>query len=227
MAAVDAVWRLHIRGEALHLNEGGTYKLFEFLCPNNSMKLGTNPTYHMLNDGFQHLVKAHLRVYWEEVTGEKDLHKFGERKPVWDKIESLAQKILNQHIGGKTLGHFQELAKTKHDMKHENQMLFNQDASLYSLLAIASSTGAMGLMKDLLWLWVPMFLACGKHKYAMHLLKFLQDLCDTYLERLSHIIQMHWLCNPKGTPDGFRGVDWWVELNNLYTKVHQDCAQAK
>jgi len=105
-------------------------------------------------------------------------------------------------------------------MKCKNQVLFNWDAALYTLLALALNTGAVGLMEDLLWVWVPMFLACGKHKYTMHLSKFLWDLCDTYPERLSHIIQMHWLCNPKGTPDGFRGVDWLVELNNLYTKVH-------
>ena len=219
MVAVDAIWRLHIKGEALCSNEGSTYKLFECLCPNDSMKLSTNPTYHMLNDGIQHLLRAHLSVCWEEVTGERDLHKFADRNLAWDEIEGLAQKILDQHIGEKGFGYSQELPEAKHDMKHENQMLFNQDTVLYMLLALVSNAGAVGLMKDLLWHWVPMFLACGKYKYAMHVSKFLQDLCDTYLERLSHIIQMHWLCNPKGTPDGFRGVDWWVKLNNLYTKA--------
>ena len=29
----------------------------------------------------------------------------------------------------------------------------------------------------------------------------------------------NWLVNPTGKEDGFRGVDWLVELNNLYTKV--------
>ncbi len=75
-------------------------------------------------------------------------------------------------------------------------------------------------MRDLLWIWVPMFHATGKHKYAAHVSKFLWDLCDMYPKQLSHTIKMHWLCNPRGTPDGFRGMDWWVEQNNLYTKVH-------
>ena len=88
------------------------------------------------------------------------------------------------------------------------------------LLAQALNARAVGLMKDLLWIWVLMFHACGKHKYAVHISKFLQDLHDTYPTRLSHMIEMHWLCNPTGTPGGFRGIDWWVELNNLYTKVH-------
>ena len=74
-------------------------------------------------------------------------------------------------------------------------------------------------MQDLLWHWVPMFLACGKHKYAMHLSKFLQDLYSAYPHQLVHAIEMNWLCNPAGKSDGFQGVDWLVELNNLYTKV--------
>jgi len=125
MAAVDAIWKLHIKGEALHSNEGRTYKLFECLCPNDSMKLSTNPTYHMLNDGIQHLLRAHLSMCWEEVTGERDLHEFADRNPAWDEIEGLAQKILDQHIGEKGFGYSQELPEAKCDMKCKNQMLFN------------------------------------------------------------------------------------------------------
>ncbi|PBL00004.1 hypothetical protein ARMGADRAFT_864452, partial [Armillaria gallica] len=33
------------------------------------------------------------------------------------------------------------------------------------------------------------------------------------------VVLHNWLCNPKGTPDGFRVMDWLQELNNLYTKV--------
>ena len=220
MAAVDVIWRTHIRGEALRSNEGGTYKLFETLRPMDSMKLNSSPSYRMLNDGIQHLVKAHLTVCWEEVTGLEDLHAFASLDPSWDVIERLALKIFEDHIAKEEIENLRGLPDAERDRKRENQMLFNRDSMLYALLAHASNMGAIGLMKDLLWLWVPMFLACGKHKYATHLSKFLRDLRDTYPERLSHVIETHWLCNPKGTPDGFRGVNWWVELNNLYTKVH-------
>jgi hypothetical protein len=98
-------------------------------------------------------------------------------------------------------------------------MLFNRDGLLYTLLAQATNTGTIGLMKDLLWHWVPMFLVCGKHKYATHLSKFLCDLHLVFPLRLASTIENNWLCNPMGSEDGFRGVDWWVELNNLYTKV--------
>jgi len=32
---------------------------------------------------------------------------------------------------------------------------------------------------------------------------------------------MNWLVNPTGTRDGFRSVDWVVELMNLYTKARR------
>ena len=98
MAAVDAIWRVHIKGEALCSNEGRTYKLFECLRPGNSAKLGTNPTYWMLNDRIQHLIRVHLRVCWEEVTEESDLHNFGQREPSWEEIEGLAQTILDKYV---------------------------------------------------------------------------------------------------------------------------------
>ncbi len=90
---------------------------------------------------------------------------------------------------------------------------------MYSMLAHASNTGAIMLMKDLLWHWVPMFSSTGKHKYATHISRFLRDLHLIYPPQLSHVIKQHWLCNPTGTQAGFHGVDWWLECNNLYTKA--------
>jgi len=125
MAVVDAIWRVHIKGKAMCSIEGGTYQLFAFLCPHNAAKLSSNPTYCMLNDGIQHLVWEYLRVCWEDVTGEMDLQDFGEKEPSWDKIENLAQTIYDQHIAGEHFECLQELPHAEHDMKHENQILFN------------------------------------------------------------------------------------------------------
>src|SRR5260370_32444151 len=158
MAAINAIWRVHIKGEPMHLNEGGTYQLFECLCPHDASKLSSNPSYHMLNDSIQHVVQEYLRVCWEDTTGEMDLRNFSEMKPSWDDIEDLARAIYNQHIANKHFEYLQELPNAEQDMKCENHVLFNWDAALYMLLALASNTGAVGLMEDLLWVWVLMFL---------------------------------------------------------------------
>ncbi len=132
---------------------------------------------------------------------ESDLSDFAKTKPEWVEIEAKAREILEKYVAGTDFQKLQHQLNSKCDKKRENQLLFNQDSLMYALLALATNNGAIGLMQDLLWHWVPMFLACGKHKYAMHAIK------------------MNWLCNPAGKSDGFQGVDWLVELNNLYTKV--------
>ena len=45
------------------------------------------------------------------------------------------------------------------------------------------------------------------------------DVHFVYPESLRKAVRYNWLCNPTGTPMGFRGVDWLLELENLYTKV--------
>ncbi|KAF8340421.1 uncharacterized protein EI90DRAFT_2906032 [Cantharellus anzutake] len=217
MAAVDAIWRIHLRGQDRCEND--TFELFKKLRPKDASKLASNPGYRMLNDGIQHLIRAHLTVYWELTTGFQDLSEFAGTEPSWDEIELLAHRIFNEHIAGGDFEDIRGRPNTEHDHRGENRMLFNRDALLYTLLAQATNTGAIGLMKDLLWHWVPMFLACGKHKYATHLSKFLRDLHLVFPLRLASAIENNWLCNPTGSENGFRGVDWWVELNNLYTKV--------
>src|SRR5260221_3308353 len=84
--------------------------------------------------------------------------------------------ILHKYVARPNFQALQDQPDSNCDCKRENQLLFNQDSLLYALLALASNQGAIGLMQDLLWHWVPMFQACGKHKYATHLSKFLQDL---------------------------------------------------
>jgi len=44
-----------------------------------------------------------------------------------------------------------------------------------------------------------------------------QAVCTQAAHR--QVILNNWLSNPTGKADGFRGYDWLMEQNNLYTKV--------
>src|SRR6266436_5093552 len=93
MAAVDAIWRTHIRDQSKPENDSDTFTLFRKLQPKDTSKLASNPGYCMLNDGIQHLVQSHLTICWELVTGFQNLQDFSETDPSWDDIELLAQHI--------------------------------------------------------------------------------------------------------------------------------------
>jgi hypothetical protein len=108
------------------------------------------------------------------------------------------------------------------DVTFENSRLFNRDALLYCVLALAMRYGAIGLVEDVLTVWTPIFKGARKHKYAAHILNFITRL-KHLPPRLSRAIRLNWLCNPSGHCDGFRAIDWLVELNNLYIKVSTSC----
>ena len=95
-----------------------------------------------------------------------------------------------------------------------NQVLFNCDAMYYQILVHAMSHG----MIDVLSFWVPVFQACGKHKYATHLAQFSFQLKHLPMA-LREAVMSCWLCCPSGKEGGFWAIDWLVELMNLYMKV--------
>ena len=101
MACVDAIWWVHIQSKALHEVKGGIFDQFKVLCPKDSSKLASHPTYHMLNDGIQHLMSSHILVCWEQATGFADLRGFAKREPPWlDIVEFLERICINRVMSG-------------------------------------------------------------------------------------------------------------------------------
>src|SRR5260370_6674067 len=138
MAAVDAIWRTHIKDKNVQENVGGAFELFHILYPKDLSKLTTNPGYHMLNNGIQHLLKTHLLVCWEHIMESSDLTSFAENGPDWDNIEAKAKEILHEYVAGHDFQQLQVQPDNEHDWKRENQLLFNQDSLMYALLALVT-----------------------------------------------------------------------------------------
>jgi len=82
------------------------------------------------------------------------------------------------------------------------------------------NSGDIARLETLFPPWIALQKACGKHKYARQMTKFLIDVHFVYPEPLHHTVHYNVLVNPTGKAGQFRGADWVVELNNLFTKVH-------
>ena len=85
--------------------------------------------------------------------GTSDLKDFAETKPSWDAIKDQALQILNDNFAGPNFERIRDRRDSECDKKLENQMLFNRDGLMYVLLTQVSSHGAIGLMRDLLWIY--------------------------------------------------------------------------
>ncbi|KAI0313654.1 hypothetical protein OF83DRAFT_1086186 [Amylostereum chailletii] len=104
------------------------------------------------------------------------------------------------------------------DTDFENSQLRNKSYLIYEEISYAMNQGDIGRLEESLAEWILIFKGTGKHKYAYQMEKFLLDVHFLFPPGLRRAIRMNWMCNPKGQPGAFRGVDWLVERNNLYTK---------
>ena len=132
-------------------------------------------------------------------------------------METLASKyVLGEDID---LNDLQSQPAHLHDQQHENVLLLHQYLLLYEEISFTMNAGDIGHLETLFPPWIMLLKACGKHKYARQMSKLLQDVHFIYPEPLWHAVHYNILVNPTGKAGQFRGADWVVELNNLFTKV--------
>jgi len=224
MAAADTIWRTHIQQKNLNDMPTGIFSFFNTLFPNKSAKISSNPPFQMLHDGIGYLAQSYILNACNEVCLEvhkKELEPWVKSNPTWESIIELCASVFKTKVAGPEFDNLCSPYAHSNtcDKIHENQLLANCDLLCYMALSDAMNHGDIGLVTDLLWMWVPMFRGCGKHKYATHLLCFLTKL-HQYPEPLTHAILLNWFCNPSGKEGGFHGYDWLVEQMNLYVKVY-------
>ncbi|KAF8340082.1 hypothetical protein F5887DRAFT_888954, partial [Amanita rubescens] len=90
---------------------------------------------------------------------------------------------------------------------------------LYKELSYAMNVSDIGQLEQCLLLWIPLFKATGKHKYAAAMEKHLIETHFDYPAPLCQAIRYNSLVNPTSKAGKFRGVDWVVEAMNCEIKV--------
>ena len=190
MAILDSIFWNFVKPKNLQIEGWSPYDLLVLMSPKDTTRIATNPSYHMMHDGIQNLAHAQILTIVDNFTGGKGR-------------DGLTMWLSGQsHQGQWSVGD-DGSSQAKCDIACENRLLFNCDIVWYCAMDHAMKMGAIGAMEEILWIWVPIFLRCRKHKYSMHLAKFLCNLWDVYPPQLARMIHLHWLCNPTGAINGF------------------------
>lgn len=222
MACAEAVWRTHIKPSVARSDDPlSIWHLAAQLRPRETGKLSSKPSFRLLHDVITHLTRALLFVCWERIIPSRfsGLEDYAKSQPSWDELVAFSEQIAQQFVAGEDLSKLRHREEGQRDGVHEDISLFLRDGLLFEDLGHASTFGHIGRVEDNLSHWIPIFAAVGKHKYATALARFLTNLRHVYPDRMSRAIRLNWLCNPTGRADGFRAVDWLVELNNMMQKV--------
>ncbi|KAG1803053.1 hypothetical protein EV424DRAFT_1474635 [Suillus variegatus] len=189
----DSIWRTFLQPSAVRLDETSLMRDVGVLRPKETGLYGTKP-------GFR--VEAQKRD-----TNCTDLEAFAASEPSYEELQKMADSLARHY------------SAAERDQQHENGLLLNKYVLLYEELSYAMNFGDIGRLKTCLVTWILMFKATGKHKYANVMSEFLCNVHFVYPEGLKRAVRYHILINPTGKKGKFRGVDWCVELNNLFTKV--------
>ncbi|KAI0750575.1 hypothetical protein BC629DRAFT_1584883 [Irpex lacteus] len=211
MAAADAIWRMFIEPKAQRMEPNGLYQQACKVRPRDSGRIGSKPGFRLMHDLIAQCATARMLDIWRVETqnrGYSSLDSYAAAAS-WSDIEEMSMSLVHKYID-------KSAAK---DQEFRNNTLILGRLLDYVELAHAMKHGDIGRVEGTFLKWAFVFKSVGKHKYSAHLIKTMVNLRFVYPDRLARAIRLNWLCNPSGKRDGFRAIDWLVELMNLYIKV--------
>ncbi|KAF8593382.1 hypothetical protein BDV93DRAFT_461316 [Ceratobasidium sp. AG-I] len=224
MAITDAIWRIHLEGRdpgsGKPMEPSSIYHLCSLTRPRDSKAMATNPDHRMLKHTIYYSTVALIVEAWRELVALRYNVSLSEWRPTWEDINSMSHEIVKTYVADPssfTLSH--ETNPESFDMASDSTKLFLREALLWTAFRHARRHGDVGWLKDLLPFWVCIWKHTGKHKYAEYVTRFLLNLKEIWPDSFAEIVLMNWLSNPTGKIDGFWGMDWIVERNNLMHKV--------
>ncbi|KII86191.1 hypothetical protein PLICRDRAFT_114818 [Plicaturopsis crispa FD-325 SS-3] len=204
MACADAIWRTFIQPKKAKLDANSLINHVKLLRPKETGKIESKPGFRRMHEVIQHVGIVSRLDCWRVYAEKRDkkfttLDEFAKSRPSWETLQELASQLSREEVANPE--QWSSLRQEKADVRdeqRENSLLRQQYFLLYEELVYAMNEGDIGRVETCFMPWAFIFRGCGKHKRA---------------------IRMNILCNPTGKKGKFRAIDWWVEHNNLFTKV--------
>ncbi|KAI5997476.1 hypothetical protein EDD15DRAFT_2410723 [Pisolithus albus] len=224
MAAADALWRAFIHPVAARSDETSLMHDVGVLWPKETGIYQSKPGFRRMHQLVTYSgICRRLDCWRVEVANVdpsiKNLDDFAATEPTFSQLKEIADILSRKYVATYTLRRVRQRAGSQRDMQAENAMVINKYMLLYEELTHAMNSGDIGRVELCIVAWILVFKATGKHKYAAHMTEFLINVHFVYPPGLRHAVRYSMLVNPTGKKGSFRGVDWCVELNNLFTKV--------
>ncbi|KXN80720.1 hypothetical protein AN958_08182, partial [Leucoagaricus sp. SymC.cos] len=189
MACADALWHIFIYSKGSQADENSLMEHLGKIRPKETRKFASVGQL----DGWRSEVLEHFAT--------RSLEECLKLIPSGDDLQALCEQ-----------------PDLSHDKNHENILLRHQMFLLYEEITHAMNYGDIGRLEHAFPAWSFIFQACGKHKYAAELMWYLTDVHFRYPDGIKEAVCYNILINPTGKDGHWRGIDWLIEHNNLYTK---------
>ncbi|TFK71828.1 hypothetical protein BDN72DRAFT_764370 [Pluteus cervinus] len=223
MACLDAIWRILIQPKAAHDDKNSLMSHVKQIRPKETGKIETKPGFRRMHEVVLHTGLVARKVAIKDAVAVLNsnwtsLAAWAESGPTWDDICGLSEKLACKFVTPPDLDQTRTLPLADRDGEYENMLIRHDYFLLYEELSYAMNAGDIGRLETCFPTWSFIFTACGKHKYATELMRYLENVHFHYPKGLRNAIRMNILVNPTGLEHKFRAVDWVVEHNNFFIK---------
>ncbi|KZP14845.1 hypothetical protein FIBSPDRAFT_751267 [Athelia psychrophila] len=244
MACADAIWRIFLRNKEDCNDPSSLLHIVGQFRDRETGTIGSDPGFRRMHEVIQITGTALRLDAWQTELERQNpawvtLDDFAATKPTQESIHELANNLACHYVAGYEANIFEMCSEHKldeRDGQHENVLLMNQYFLLYKEITFAMNHGDIGRLETLWPVWIYIFKATGKHKYASHMTSFMTDIHFVYPEGLKyvqrhiaatfdidtlsrHAVRYNLMVNPTGKEGHWRGADWVEEANNMFAKV--------
>lgn len=202
MACVDAIWRIFISPVAARHDDTCLMKDVSILRPRETGIIGSKPGFRRMHQIIQQSGICRRLDCWRTEALQRNashtsLEAFAASKPSLTYLKEMADYIALNYMVASRHGRLQDLrnqATAARDQQFENNLLLNEYCLLYEETTHAMNQGDIGRVESCFIPWVWIFKATGKHKYAKHVMKYLQDVHFLYPAGLRYVMMLlSWL----------------------------------
>ncbi|KIO02946.1 hypothetical protein M404DRAFT_90843, partial [Pisolithus tinctorius Marx 270] len=224
MAAADALWHAFIQPAVARNDETLLMHDVGILRPCKTGIYQSKPGFQRMHQLITYSGICHRLDCWRTELANIDpgltsLDSFAATEPTFLQLKETADVLAQNYVVTYTLRRVHQKPSLQCDMQHENALIINKYMLLYEELTHVMNSGEIGHVQLCLIAWILVFKATGKHKYSAYMTEFLINVHFVYPPGLCHAIHYSMLVNPTGKKGNFQGVDWCIELNNLFMKV--------
>ena len=195
MACADAIWWTFIQPLAAREDEMSLMQDIGILQPQETGIYASKPGFRRMHqlvgyDGScRHLDCWRVEVQkrnWEHTS----LEAFALSEPSFQDLQEIADWIARDYIGSYQIRRMRNKPDSQRDQQYENSLLLNKYFLLYEELSYAMNHGDIGRLESCIVVWILIFKATGKHKYAAQMTDFLCTVHFDYPEGLRCVLQL-------------------------------------
>ena len=185
MACADAIWRIFLQPKAARVDESCLMEHVGEIRPKETGKIGSGPGFRTMHEVIQHVGIASRLDCWQlaantEKPSCQSLEEFAKLKPTWEDIQAIANKLALEKVADAEMSARRAQPDYRRDAHHENILLRQKYFLLYEEISHGMNAGDIGRVETCLMPWAFIFQACGKHKYAAELIRYLENVHFVY-----------------------------------------------